>query len=74
MLKELLAGSQTEQRPVTFLIAEEGSAGGLADTKTGEDSPRSDVINLFVISSVTLELADVWITGYPQHKDYGYSI
>jgi len=47
MLKELLAGSQTRQRPVAFPTAEEGSAGGLADTKTGEDAPRYNVINLF---------------------------
>jgi len=47
MLKELLAGSQTRQRPVAFPTAEQGSAGGLADTKTGEDAPRYNVINLF---------------------------
>lgn len=73
MLKELLAGSQTVQRPVTFLIAEEVSAGGLADTKTREDAPSCNVINLFVISSVTLEWLMSGSLGIPQHKDYGYS-
>lgn len=54
-----LAGSQAVQRPVTFLIAEEGSAGGVADTKTREDASSCNVISLFMISSVTLE----WLTS-----------
>lgn len=61
-MRELLLGPQAVQRPVTSLIAGEGNAGGLADTKGKEDASGCNVINLFMISSVTLEMADVWVT------------
>lgn len=55
MLKEMLAGTQTVQRPVIFMIIEEGSAGGPADTKPREDAPSCNVINLLFFSSVNRE-------------------
>lgn len=39
------------QRPLTFLIAEEESAGSLAGTNTREDASSCNVINLFMIST-----------------------
>lgn len=68
MLKELLAGSQTVQKPVTFPIAEEESAGDLADTKAREDVPGCNVINLFVTSSVTLEWLMSGSLGIPSTR------
>lgn len=68
MLKELLAGPQAVQRPVTFLIAEEGSAGGLADTKARENASSCNVINLFMISSVTLEWLMSGSLGIPSTR------
>lgn len=52
-------------------LPQEGSAGGLADTNTWEHMSSCIVTNLFMISSVILEWLKV--TGYSQHKDYGYS-
>lgn len=61
-MRELLAGPQAVQRPMTSLIAGEGNAGGLVDTKAKGDASGCNVINLFMISTVTLEMADVWVT------------
>lgn len=55
MLKGMLAGSHTVQRTLIFLIAEEGSAGGPADTKPREDALCCNVRNLFIFSSVNPE-------------------
>lgn len=57
---------------VTFQVAEGGHAGGPADTKTREDAPSCNVINLSMSSRVNLEWL-IGVTRYSQHDDYGYS-
>lgn len=48
-------GSQTVQRTSIFLIVEEGTTGGPADTKPREDAPSCNVRNLLIFSSVNME-------------------
>lgn len=57
---------------MTFQVAEGGHAGGPADTKTREDAPSCNVINLSMSFRVNLEWL-IGVTRYSQHDDYCYS-